>query len=151
MLNHEIPVQQQDSSKMQFGHTLIELLFLHSSGKHPQSARLICMNYIRQPTIKIIQVRCRMCITNHCWGKGLYLCIPTFFIHILRSRLLSAEPLITSAVLAHGIMDMSNLVKSSVDSRNYLRKSRIFPFHRYNKPKLRTIHSYTQLQVPVCD
>ena len=30
-----------------------------------------------------------------------------------------------------------------------MRKSRIFPFHRNNKPKLRTIHSYTQLQVPV--
>ena len=63
---------------MQFGQTLIELLFLHSSGKHPQSAHLICMNCIGQPTIKIIQVRWRMYITNHCRGKGLYLCIPTY-------------------------------------------------------------------------
>jgi hypothetical protein len=61
---YEILVQQQHSSKIQFGHSLFDLLSLHSSGKHPQSAHLTCTNHIRKPTIKIIQVRRSTGVTN---------------------------------------------------------------------------------------
>ena len=49
---YEIVVQQQHSSRMQFGHPLLELLFLHSSGKQLQSAHLTCMNCITQANSK---------------------------------------------------------------------------------------------------
>jgi len=35
--------QQQHSSQVQFGHSFAVLLILHSKGKQPQSAHLICM------------------------------------------------------------------------------------------------------------
>jgi hypothetical protein len=62
--NYELLVRQQHSSNMQCGHSLIELLFLHSSGKYPQSAHLTCMDCIKQPTIKIIQDSGRIRVTN---------------------------------------------------------------------------------------
>ena len=36
-----IEAQQQHSSQLQFGHSLGELLNLHSAGRQPQSAHLI--------------------------------------------------------------------------------------------------------------
>ena len=38
-----IVTQQQHSSLMQFKHSSFDLLELHSSGKQPQSAHLICI------------------------------------------------------------------------------------------------------------
>jgi len=42
-----IAVQQQQSVKMQCGHSLGELLLLHSSGEQPQSAHLTFINFTK--------------------------------------------------------------------------------------------------------
>lgn len=52
-----IAVQQQHSVKIQLGHSLGELLALHSSGKQPQSAQITFINITRSAKIKTIHDR----------------------------------------------------------------------------------------------
>jgi len=51
---YEWLVQQQHSARVQFGQSLHEGLFLHSTGKHPQSAHLTCRSENPDPEFYIL-------------------------------------------------------------------------------------------------